>query len=51
MKDIKWFDMKGKELIVRKFYGIPESETETTITIKYNKKIITLDKDCCIIYG
>jgi hypothetical protein len=51
MKDIRWFDMKGKELIVRKFYGVVESETETTVTFKYNKKMITLNKEECIIYG
>ena len=51
MKDIRWFDMKGKELIVRKFYGFVENETETTVTFKYNKKMITLNKWECIING
>lgn len=51
MKDIRWFDMKGKELVVRKFYGFVESETETTVTFKYNKKMITLNKEECIIRG
>lgn len=51
MKDIRWFDMKGKELIVRKFYGLVENETETTVTFKYNKKMITLNKGECIING
>jgi hypothetical protein len=43
--------MKGKELIVRKFCGVIENETETTVTFKYNKKMITLNKEECIIYG
>lgn len=51
MKDIIWFDMRCKEIIVRKFYGAVESETETTITFKYNKKMITLNKKECFIYG
>ena len=51
MKDIRWFDMKGEELVVRKFYGVVENETETTVTFKYNKKMITLNKEEVIIYG
>lgn len=51
MKDIRWFDMKGKCLVVRKFYGFVENETETTVTFRYNKKMITLNKEECFIYG
>ena len=51
MKQIRWCDMVGDKWIVRKFEGIIESETEETISFRYRKKIITLKKDECFIYG
>lgn len=51
MKQIYWFDITSwGEMIVRKFRGNPIEETEETITIKYNRKNITLNKKECQIY-
>lgn len=52
MKQVFWIDQtKWGEIIVRKFKGIPISENEETITIKYNRKVITLKKEGCAIYN
>lgn len=47
---VKWFDRKNGALIIRKFSGIAESETAETISFKYNKRIITLNKSECIFF-
>jgi hypothetical protein len=44
---IKWFDIKNGDIILRKFYGILENETEETVTFKYNRRIITVNKSDC----
>lgn len=48
-KQIRWFDRKNGELIVRKFNGVIANETAETISFMYNKRIVTLNKAECII--
>lgn len=48
-KHIRWFDRKNGEFIVRKFDGVIESETAETISFMYNKRVITLNKNECVI--
>ena len=45
---IKWLDRKNGAIIVRKFCGILENETEETISFKYNNHIVTRNKSECI---
>lgn len=46
---VKWFDRKNGDIIVRTFYGILENETAETVTFKYNRRIITINKSECFI--
>lgn len=45
VKVIKWPSIRNGKLVCKKYYGEPLSETEDTITIKYNRKLLTLRKD------
>jgi hypothetical protein len=47
---IKWIDRKNGEIIVRRFNGFLESETEETVSFKYNKTIVTRKKSECIFF-
>ena len=48
-KHIRWFDRKNGQFIVRKFDGVIENETVDTISFMYNKRIVTLNKNECVI--
>lgn len=48
-KHIRWFGRKNGQFIVKKFDGIIENETVDTISFMYNKRIVTLNKNECVI--
>ena len=45
VKVIKWPSIRNGRIACCKYYGEPLSETEDTITVKYNRKPLTLRKD------
>lgn len=47
---IKWFDRKNGEIIIRKFCGFLENETEETVSFQYNKHIVTRKKSECVFF-
>lgn len=47
MYDVRWLDVKGGELIVRKFQGKLLAENADSITITYRKKPLVLQKANC----
>ena len=49
---VKWIDkVRPGEVVVRRFKGVLESETETTVSFKYNKHIVTLNKNECVMFN
>lgn len=50
MYQITWFDMKGAELVVRKFKGALIAEDADTVTFTYRKKPMTLQKSDCTVW-
>ena len=48
-KHIRWFDRKNGQFIVRKFDGVIANKTVDTISFMYNKRIVTLNKNECVI--
>jgi hypothetical protein len=47
---IKWIEKKNGKIIVRRFNGVLEGETEETVSFKYNKAIVTRKKTECIFF-
>lgn len=50
MYQIKWFDVKGGELIVRSFEGAIICEDAESVTFTYRKKPLTVKKTNCTVW-
>lgn len=50
MYSIRWFDMKGEKMIVRRFEGAIIAEDSESVTFTYRKKLLTIKKENCFIW-